>query len=432
MRRQILAVMMVTAFFVTQSCVKNIQTPENNNPPIMLQELKVPANFGWGMSKTITCVINSTTTARMEIYLDKECTEEFLAMFTAGASNTIPLSVPVSTTKLYLKYKLAAGADKILEQSLSNNTATFSVSDAAEAKSVLGSKAITKDVPVDNNTPGHMSYPANWGTVMFEDLFPAIGDYDFNDFVASYLIMIEYPWKDGAYDTQHTKQIRVQLRLRAIGGSLAFTPYVRVAGLNKNIVSLPNPPYGDPTYINPKILNNTTDGVEVSLVNSNQTDDVIIEFKNLNSSNPFKIPGVAFYNTTHGNAIKHNQLTEVDVYLAFSEELNVADLLDDKIDIFLASGDKTREIHLRGFYPVFSEYDFKATGVDKNIPYASDKNLVWGIKVPRGINFLHVAEKINFCEAYKDFAPWVTSGGVANQDWYKTNVEGSNLIKWAK
>lgn len=428
MRKQIVNLVVIATLFTAQACVKNATTPEENNPT-KVQDLNVPATFNWETSKTITCTVNSTVAVQVGIYSDKECVEELLATFTTSGSNIIPLSVPSATTSLYIKYKSTSGSDKIVEQSLDNSVITFTISDAA-TKSVAGTKA-DGDIPIYDGG-GYISYPAGWGTVLFEDLFPAIGDYDFNDYVLSYQVAVEFPWRDGKYDTEHSKQIRIHLRLKAVGGALAFTPYVRVVGLDKNIVSMPNPPYNDPKYVNPGVFNNTTDGVKVNLVDSKLTSDVIVEFANLNASNPFKVQGAAFYNTTQGKTTTFNQLTEVFVYLAFSKEQDVKNLLDKNIDIFLASADKTKEIHVRGFNPVFSEYDFAQAGVNKAIPYASDKNLVWGVKIPQEVKFQHVVEKVNFCDAYKDFAAWATSGGTTNLDWYKTNRVKENLIEWAK
>lgn len=431
MMRKNLAILVLSVGLILQSCVKN-DTQPSDNTDIKVQDLTIPPGFEWEMSKSITCTVNSAVSAPVGIYLDKECTDEqSLARFITneGKESVTSLSIPVDATKLYLKYTSATGTDKVVEQAIHSNKITFNIADAAVQAVAFGTK--TDNVPVTNKN-WCTEYPAGWGTVLFEDLFPSMGDYDFNDFVASYLIVLEYPWKNGGYDTEHTKQIRVQLRLRAIGGSLNYTPYVRIKGLNREIVSLPDPPYGDASYVNPKILNNTTDGVKVDLVNSDLTSDAIIEFKNLNPNNPFRVAGDAYFNCTPGYIMKVLNITEVDVYLEFSEEMKVSDLLDDKIDIFLASADKTQEIHLRGFYPVFSEYDFNKAGLHPSIPYATDKNLVWGIKVPQGQQFLHVVEKTNFCAAYKDFAGWVTSGGATNPDWYKTNLVKENLIEWAK
>lgn len=432
MKRRILALTVFTTLLMVQSCMKDSQYSGGENTSEKVQHLNVPANFDWGMTKAATCVVNSSTPTEIAIYLDEACEEDLLATATAEGNNVMPLSVPAATTKLYVKYTSAPGLATILEQDLIGDTATFSISDAAKQAVAATSEVEMKEVTSTDNG-AVMSYPANWGTVMFEDLFPSLGDYDFNDFVASYLIAIEYVWKDGKYDTQHTKNIRVQLRLRAIGGSQSFTPYVRVMGLNKSMVSLYEKPYNDPNYpgVNPKIMNNTTDGVKVSLANSANTEDLIVEFKNLNSSNPFKVPGASFYNTSPGNLMRFNQLTEVDVYLALNEEVAVKDLLDDKIDIFLTTEDKRKEIHLRGFFPVFSEYDFSAEGVHQTIPYASKANLVWGVKVPKGQAFLHAAEKINFCDAYGNFAEWATSGGNSSKDWYN-DCNTDNVVEWAK
>lgn len=429
MKKQVLGIMALCMLVGAQSCVKN-NVETSKDTPNKVQELIVPQNFDWVMSKTITCNVNSTTPAKIEIYSDKECIEELLAAFITGeSSNSTFLSVPKSTEKLYLKYISVAGTVKIVEQNINNNVVTFSVSDAGAVKS-LQTKVATKDVPVDKDR-AYMSYPSGWGTVMFEDLFPNIGDYDFNDFVASYLITVEYPWKNGKYDTRYAKNIRVHLRLRAIGGSIAYTPYVGIVGLKKANVTIYDKPYNSPTYpdVNPKISNNTTDGVKVSLVD-NIANDAVVEFKNLNASNPNRIAGGMFYNTNPGFITKESSLTFVCVWLALNEEVLVKDLLDDKIDIFLASPDKKKEIHLRGFNSVFSSYDFSVAGVNKKVPYASDKNLVWGIKVPKGIS--HAAEMVNFCNAYKDFANWAMSGGEANVNWYTKNMVKDSLIVWPK
>lgn len=394
-----------------------------------MQDLKVLANFDWTMFKTVTCTVNSTTLASIEIYQDQACTDEHLATFTtaAGTDHVTTLSVPVGTMELYLKYNSAAG-EKVMKQNISSNSVVFNVTDAV----VANARSLTKaDTPARSNK-GLMDYPAGWGVVMFEDLYPGVGDYDFNDFVAAYQITLEYPQvyneETGySYDTEHVNVMRVHLKLRAIGGSLPYTPYVRVVGLNKDNVTTPNPIHGNQQ--NPTVINNTTDGVELSLVDSPHTSDVIIQFKNLNGSNPNRIQGGAFFNTEPGFMMKKSGLTEAYIYLKLNEKMKVSDLLDDKIDLFLASPDQTKEIHLRGFKPVFSDYDYSVAELNKDIPYATQNNLVWGIKVPQ---IMHAIEKTDFSKAYPDFAGWATSGGVSNQDWYKTNVVKENLVEWKK
>ena len=36
-----------------------------------------------------------------------------------------------------------------------------------------------------------LEYPSGYGTVMFEDMYPQLGDYDFNDFVAWYKYQLQ-------------------------------------------------------------------------------------------------------------------------------------------------------------------------------------------------------------------------------------------------
>ncbi|WP_300699592.1 LruC domain-containing protein [Bacteroides sp.] len=432
MKKALLGFAALATICLTQSCmhdISNIEEPPATND---FKDLKVSPIFDWVTSKNITCTVNSDAPTKVEIYTDEACEEELLATFiTQEGSNQLAVSIAQATNKLYLKYTTSSDATKILTTTVSNGTATFSVTGGAQVLKAESRNAMTRadDMPIFDGG-AYISYPAKWGTVMFEDQFPALGDYDFNDFVASYQIALEFPWDGEKYNTELVHQVRVHLRLKAIGGILKFTPYVRIVGLNKSIVSMPNPAYNRPEYPNPKILNNTIDKVETSLVESPLTNDVIVEFKNLNASNPYAVKDSPYYNTTQGKTTKDNQLTEVWVYLALSKEMKTSDLLDNNIDIFLASDDKTKEIHLRGFKPVFSEYDYNLEGISKDTPYASDKNLIWGLKVAYPIP--HAVERANFCTVYRNFASWAESDGNSNLDWYDSNTDQDNLIKWAK
>lgn len=419
--------LVLIALLTTQSCMKDVSIVPDDQPSIKkVQDLEIPLDFDWSTSRNITCTINSGSPASIEIYTDEACEEELLAaLITQQGANELAMPVSQATDKLYLKYKTTAGSYNVLTGDVENAVVAFNVTDGVLAEQSETRSAVTRDVPIENHI-GYIAYPAGWGTVMFEDQFPSIGDYDFNDLVASYQISTEFPWVDGKYDTKQVSLIRVHLKLKAIGGSLKFTPYVRIKGLNRENVTLPNPAYGDPLYVNPKIVNNTNDGVEVALINSTRTTDAIIEFKNLNESNPKKVPGGSFYNTTPGFLTKDNQLTQVTVYLALTKNVDAKSVLDDKIDIFLASADKTKEIHVRGFEPVFNPYNFDEKGVSKTVPYASENNLVWGIKIATRVKY--AIEKVNFCEAYPDFASWAESGGISNVDWYKTNLVNDKLI----
>lgn len=52
---------------------------------------------------------------------------------------------------------------------------------------------------------------------MFEDQFPSLGDYDFNDFVANYQVLFEVS-KAKEKDEYESKYIVIGLCLKAVGG----------------------------------------------------------------------------------------------------------------------------------------------------------------------------------------------------------------------
>ena len=449
MKKYLQGLLILSVFFLTQSCMKEVFNDENQTPSNDFKDLKVSPTFDWVTSKNITCTVNSATSTPIEIYTDKACKEELLITLVAKqGSLEIPASIAQGTEELYLKYKTTAGTDKILAGEFINGTVVFSINDGAEVE-----KPVTRvttigiddnDIPYEDHDGAYISYPAGWGTVMFEDLFPALGDYDLNDFVAGYQISVEFPWRSGEWiegvegekghygpgyrDPLHANCVRVHLTLKALGGTLKFNPYVRIVGLKKDNVKMNNPAYGHDEYPNPNIKNDTDDKVQVELMDDSN-GDVVVGYKNLNGKNEFS-SFTSFYNTVQEETMPEKYTTEVWIYLELTEEVETASLLDDKIDIFLASEDRTKEIHLRGFNPAFSSYNYDEKGVNKNVTYASDKNLVWGLKVASRIG--HAVERMNFLEVYPDFKLWAESEGKENKDWYKTNVKTDNLFEWSK
>ena len=58
--------------------------------------------------------------------------------------------------------------------------------------------------------------------------------------------------------------------------------------------------------------------------------------------------------------------------------------------------------------------------------YISKDNLAWGIMVPT--DFKWALEYVNIKTVYSLFTDWVTSGGVKNQEWWKT-FDSSKVYK---
>lgn len=118
-----------------------------------------------------------------------------------------------------------------------NGSYTLNIPDAIEA---IPTRAITRDnnkKDDDYNIEDDIKYDKErgvvyhpkkgWGTIMFEDQFPSLGDYDFNDFVANYQVLFEVS-KAKEKDEYESKYIAIGLCLKAVGGVFPYNPYLRL------------------------------------------------------------------------------------------------------------------------------------------------------------------------------------------------------------
>lgn len=401
------------------SCEKNLYDP-NKNPEKepTIADLIVPENFNWELSHQVSCTINTQQASSISIYSDEACKEEQLATFTAEPNDkAIVLSLPTATKMLYLQYETTGGATKVIAAPVKEDkTIAFVLPN--DAKVQPQSRAMTRE----SYGNALFTYPANWGTVLFEDMFPLTADYDFNDFVAKYQIGLT---STSDKNKHFISNMRVSLYVYAIGGTIPYTPYFRLVGIDKNDIDL------NSVKILGAILNNPTPGVEVKVVETTG-NELVVEYKNA-TNNPHKREGSPFLNTEPGFITKMSETTQISFEFNFkSDKIQTKDLLEPAIDFFLANKDRSKEIHLRGYEPVFNKYPY-GPGLSSQTTYCSDRNLVWAIKMPDAVR--HAIEKANFLQAYTHFAEWATSGGQKYENWYNRSISGNAnpnlLIKWA-
>ena len=90
------------------------------------------------------------------------------------------------------------------------------------------------------------------------------------------------------------------------------------------------------------------------------------------------------------------------------------------------------EIHVIGYQPTkLANTDLFGGNNDNSSVsgkkyYISKDNLAWGIMVPT--DFKWALEYVNIKTVYSLFTDWVTSGGVKNQEWWKT-FDSSKVYK---
>ena len=91
-----------------------------------------------------------------------------------------------------------------------------------------------------------------------------------------------------------------------------------------------------------------------------------------------------------------------------------------------------KEIHVIGYQPTkLANTDLFGGNNDNSSVsgkkyYISKDNLAWGIMVPT--DFKWTLEYVNIKTVYSLFTDWVTSGGVKNQEWWKT-FDSSKVYK---
>ncbi len=237
------------------------------------------------------------------------------------------------------------------------------------------------DRAFDNWVPGENM----WGTLAFEDLWPAKGDYDFNDLVLS------YKFHQVTNSDNNVVAVEGFFEVKHIGAY-----YVNGFGFEM--------PVDASTVSSVTGYNLTNDAFSLASngIEDGQANAVAVLFDNANANLNqamtltvnFSTPvnqaalGAAPYNPF----IVVNQQRAYEVHLTDQAPTDLADLellgsLDDESD------------------------------VNENSYYRTDINLPWAINIP--VEFVWPLEKQPINKGYLRFAEWAESGGTLYSDWYK-------------
>ena len=375
------------------SCEKNLydesKQPEKEKK---MTDLEVPANFDWKGSQNAQVKFVSQATTSISVFLEENCNEESLMLRMDIDANTqeLPLEIPAYVKNVYVKY-----GDAIEIQTIPvGSDGTISIAVPANATTL--SRVTTRDNK-EAETNNIFNYPGyGSGTVMFEDMYPSLGDYDFNDFVAWYNFQI-----DGFYWLNHQRYaeyLMIGFQIRAMGGIFDYNPYIRLAEVQYNKLDIEE----TQMYLE---RNNPGEVENIKFIEGPK-GELIISLKKPAIPNGYK-----YYNTEVNEKTKPKKMTAI--YLAFNSPVNIKSLQDSKMDFYIAKNNNGQEIHLKGYSPVY---------YNNNESYVNENNFIWGLKVPASLH--HAREEVNFLEAYPDFEQWVTSGGQENPKWWnkpKTN-----------
>jgi len=247
------------------------------------------------------------------------------------------------------------------------------------------------------------------GTLAFEDLWPAEGDYDFNDLV------VDYDITETINGSNEVVEISTEWTVRAVGASFRNGFGFQFANVLPNAVSDVTG-----TDLQESFITTASNGTEAS-----QSKATVLAFDNV--FNLINHPGTAFINTEKGGASA--QPAVITVNITFTSPQSQADVGVAPYNAFLVvNKDRDVEVHRPDFAPTtLADQTLLGTGDDDSDPangkyYKTANNLPWALHIEG--SFDYPVEKAPITDAYTNFAAWAMSGGTQFADWY-TDAAGN-------
>ncbi len=254
-------------------------------------------------------------------------------------------------------------------------------------------------------------YPAfDPGTLAFEDLWPAKGDYDFNDLV------IDYQFEIKTKLNNTVKEVTGTFTLKAFGAGFENGFGFQLAdGIDAADISVAG------TALTEGIISLNPGGTEAA-----QTKPTIIVFDNAFKQMQHPGSGIGV-NTTPG--APYVTPVTFSVKMEFTpDKYDFSDLDISSFNPFLIVNKvRSHEVHLPNYLPtdlmdvsLFGQDD-DDSDPDNGRYFLSADNLPWGINIYE--SFDYPIEKQEILGAHLKFAEWALSGGVQFPDWFK-NLPG--------
>jgi len=241
------------------------------------------------------------------------------------------------------------------------------------------------DFPQDPAKAYREYYPSSGRHIVsFEDLWPATGDYDFNDLVLNQQVTISRDGNNDLVSADFKISIDaigaglrngIALQLRKSDGSLF--PNEKVSSFSGDVAN-------DPANVNGFILS------------SDIFADISSYYQN-NGDGPSKAPDT----------------------LSFTLNFNAGVTDDFYPELYLfRSDDRGLEVHLPA-YPGSSAFNSSYQNtLDDNGNFRTADGLPWAIEIITAGNYQHPLEKIDMIDAFPQFQTWANSLGSQNQTWY--------------
>ena len=253
--------------------------------------------------------------------------------------------------------------------------------------------------PDDPSIAFVQKYPPNGNyAIAYEDLYPNLGDYDFNDFLAFYRV------------EQHMNASNQIVSMKVYSRAIA-----RSAGYNHDF------------YIRIKQIDDANGTFTMKYYDENNnlvSEESSTAFQN-NISLPIFIPtrkafesAALNYSITNGKLNQphfRGHLTEAEI--TFENPIETTNLAIAPYDPYIVVKNTGYDVHLIGETPI----DNTKNPIEEH-DFIDDNGYPWAMLVP--IDWKHPLENVHMEIAYPQFKDWRESGGTTNLDWYNLHVDG--------
>ncbi len=250
------------------------------------------------------------------------------------------------------------------------------------------------DAPTDPEISYISSFPTSGKQIVaFEDLWPSLGDFDFNDLVMSNKVIIN---KDAAFNIV-SAQFKVSID--AIG-----------AGIHNGIGMMI---YNEEGEAFPSDIIASVEG-DVSL-DANNTNGLIL------SEDVYQTIDEYYQNNGKGPTNSHPDT----LYFTLNFEEGVTGFLPELY--LFRSNDVAHEVH-RSIFPGTVQMNSELFNtMDDNGNFQTENGIPWGIEIILEGHYSSPRERVEISVAYPEFLQWALSGGTENTDWYESPIPSQVL-----
>jgi len=269
-----------------------------------------------------------------------------------------------------------------------------------------GVSDVFDEMPTIAQTAFNNYYPSpnTMGTLVFEDLWPYKGDYDFNDLV------LDYQFNTLTNSDNLVTEIKAKILVKAIGASYHNGFGISINTAPSNIASVSG------QRLTQNLVTVNSNGTE-----ANQSKATIIVFDDAFNALPYPGTGLCV------NTYEENPYVNPDTLFLTIKLVNPISLTSIGSAPFnpflIVNQDRSVEIHLPNKEPTnladitkFGQGQDNSSVSQKKY-YLSDNSLPWAANFPE--SFTYPKEKESIIDGYNLFNSWAESRGYNYMDWYQ-------------